>query len=435
MKEKIKYTTRNSLILSQRNPTSLLSFSRKLFSDDNAKQILFNHKTSLETLLNMIKNSQIEYLSKKEIKSKNKNKTTKNMLISLKESLNLMLQEKNKKFNYMRNKNETCKKKIQNTLYPSSQELKINENKIKKDNKNIHSYILEKNQLVLLNFQMENEIEKTNFLIEQKTQINSYIRSIPFFFETNKEIFCNNKYEDLNAISKLLKEIIREVRKDFIEVVKEKMEKELEINGITIQINYIKDNIEDFRLNGCKKYIETEDIIQEESKEYTKSMITNQSKRNSFASINNRSIIKKMSGINSKNKLGLKKKERIIKDKLQNNNLFYTHKVNKDIFNGINNNNVNNYLNMNINVNINLNNKNNIYQESFNSSLDSKNMEENKDQNEHEQYEMDLNNNNKIIITPIITTENKNKLNTKNNSIYSESNNNEDSFVLDYDDN
>ena len=49
MKEKIKYTTRNSLILSQRNPTSLLSFSRKLFSDDNAKQILFNHKTSLET--------------------------------------------------------------------------------------------------------------------------------------------------------------------------------------------------------------------------------------------------------------------------------------------------------------------------------------------------------------------------------------------------
>ena len=225
------------------------------------------------------------------------------------------------------------------------------------------------------------------------------------------------------------------MRKDFIEVVKEKMEKELEINGVTIQINYIKDNIEDYKLNGCKKYIETEDIIQEESKEYTKSMITNQSKRNSFASINNRSIIKKMSGINSKNKLGLKKKERIIKDKLQNNNLFYTHKINKDILNGINNNNVNNYLNMNINVNINLNNKNNGYQESFNSSLDSKNIEANDATSEHEQYEMDLNNNNKIIITPIITTENKNKLNTKNNSINSESNNNEDSFVLDFEDN
>ena len=307
------------------------------------------------------------------------------------------------------------------------------ENKIKKDKNNLNSSILEKNQLISLNFQIENEIEKTNFLIEQKTQINSYIRSIPFFFETNKEIFCNNIYEDLNKISKLLKEIIREVRKDFIEVVKGKMQKELEINGISLQINYIKDNIEDYKLNGCKKYIETEDIIQEESKEYTKSIITNQSKRNSFASINNKSIIKKKSGVgskNSKNKLNIKKKERIIKDKLQNNNLFYTHKINKDILNGINNNNVNNYLNMNINVNINLNNKNNAFQESFNSSLDSNNNEHNNEQNE--QYEMELNNNNKIIITPIITNENKNK--NTNNSIDSESNNDEDSFVLDFDD-
>ena len=431
MDEKIKYNIRQSLIKSHRNPISHLSFSRKGASSINEKQILFNHKTSLEALLNIIKKSQLEYLSKKEIK--NNNKTTKNMLISLKDNLNWMLQEKNKKLNYMRKQNEINKKKIQNILYPSSQELKMYENKIKKDKNNLNSSILEKNQLISLNFQIENEIEKTNFLIEQKTQINSYIRSIPFFFETNKEIFCNNIYEDLNKISKLLKEIIREVRKDFIEVVKGKMQKELEINGISLQINYIKDNIEDYKLNGCKKYIETEDIIQEESKEYTKSIITNQSKRNSFASINNKSIIKKKSGVgskNSKNKLNIKKKERIIKDKLQNNNLFYTHKINKDILNGINNNNVNNYLNMNINVNINLNNKNNAFQESFNSSLDSNNNEHNNEQNE--QYEMELNNNNKIIITPIITTENKNK--NTNNSIDSESNNDEDSFVLDFDD-
>ena len=430
MDEKIKKNNRKSLIKSHRIPSALLSFPRKGSSEDNERQILFNHKTSLETLLNLIKNFQIECLSNEEIK--NKNKTTKNMLNSLKDNLNLMFQEKNKKLNYMRAENEANKKKIQNILYPSSQESKNNENKIKKynNNKNVHSSFLEKNQLVLLNFQIENEIEKIDFLIEQKSQINSYIRSIPFFFETNKEIFCNNKYEDLSIISKLLKEIIREVRKEFIEVVKDKMQKELEINGITIQINYIKDNIEDFKLNGCKKYIETEDIIQEESREYTKSIITNQSKRNSFASINNRSIIKKMSGINSKNtkNKSIKKKERIIKD----NNLFYTHKVNKDIFNGINNNNVNNYLNMNINVNINLNNKNQDYQESFNSSLDSNDKEEGNEQNE--QYEMDLNNNNKIIITPIITTENKNKLNSKNNSINSESNENDDSFVLDFDD-
>ena len=112
MDEKIKYNIRQSLIKSHRNPTSHLSFSRKGASNINEKQILFNHKTSLEALLNMIKKCQLEYLSKKEIK--NNNKTTKNMLISLKDNLNLMLQEKNKKLNYMRKQNEINKKKIQN---------------------------------------------------------------------------------------------------------------------------------------------------------------------------------------------------------------------------------------------------------------------------------------------------------------------------------
>jgi hypothetical protein len=77
-------------------------------------------------------------------------------------------------------------------------------------------------------------------------------------------------------------------------VVKQKMKKELEINGMSIQINYIKDSIEDYKLNGCKKYIETEDIIEEQSNEYSKSIITNQSKRNSLSNINKK-IIKKMS--------------------------------------------------------------------------------------------------------------------------------------------
>ena len=90
-------------------------------------------------------------------------------------------------------------------------------------------------------------------------------------------------------------------------------------------------------------------------------------------------------------------------------------------------------MNMNINVNINLNNNNNNFiQESFNSSLDSGNYDENKEINE--QYEMDLNDNNKIIITPIITTENIDRMDSRSNSIKSESNNN-DSFILNIKDN
>ena len=54
----------------------------------------------------------------------------------------------------------------------------------------------------------------------------------------------------------------------------------------------------------------------------------------------------------------------------------------------------------------------NFIQETFNSSLDSNIMDEENEKNE--QYEMNLNDNNKIIITPITTNENINTVNNKN---------------------
>ena len=78
---------------------------------------------------------------------------------------------------------------------------------------------------------------------------------------------------------------------------------------------------------------------------------------------------------------------------------------------------------MNINVNINLNN-NDFIQTSFKSSLDSEGIEED-EKNEYEQYEMDLKEKNKIIITPIITSTNDNYNQTKSidNSKNSDDNN------------
>ena len=92
-----------------------------------------------------------------------------------------MLKEKNKKINYVKKQNEKSKKKIQNLLFPSSKDLKKIEYNLKfkyNDNnyKNKIIYIIfEKNQLKLLNFQIKNEIEKANFLIEQKNQVNSFL--------------------------------------------------------------------------------------------------------------------------------------------------------------------------------------------------------------------------------------------------------------------
>ena len=238
-----------------------------------------------------------------------------------------------------------------------------------------------------------------------------------FFFDIYQEIFCNNNYNTIIKITGILNEKIREIRKEFINKVKEKMNKELEIKEILLKINYIKDNYDDDYSEKYKKYINSDDIIQEDSREYTKSIITNQSKRNSLSSISNKNSFKNIKS--------LKKKQRIITDKLQNKNSFYINKINKGILKEINNKRIEKYINMNINVNINLNN-NNYIQESFNSSLDSEEIEED-EKNEYEQYEMDLNEKNKIIITPIITNTNDNYNQTKSidNSKNSDDNNND----------
>ena len=68
-------------------------------------------------------------------------------------------------------------------------------------------------------------------------------------------------------------------------------------------------------------------------------------------------------------------------------------------------------------------------QTSFKSSLDSEEVGED-GKNEYEKYEMDLNEKNKIIITPIITSDNYEQTNFINNNIKSDNKNN-DSNILD----
>ena len=370
---------------------------------DKKAQIYVNHKSSLETLLNIIKNVQIDYLSK--LSKKKNHQNTKQLLLSLKDNLNLMLKEKNKKINYLKGELDFSKKKLQKIIFPSSKESKSKkENGINKNK--IVSFISEKNQLQLLNFQIQNEIEKAQNEYKQKLQIYTYIKTLPFFFEVNRELFCNsNNYETYNKISDLLNEIIRRVRKEFIKTVKEKMKQEFEINSATIQIIQIKNFLENDDYDGYRKYIDSEDIIPEESKEFTKSIITCQSKRNSISS----NFLKQLSNLNpTSGKYVNKIIEKKIKDKYH-----FTNNNNKDLFSDINSSKVANYLNMNMNINVNINlNNNKDIQESFNSSLDSDNCED-----KNKKYEVDLNDNNKIIITPITTTGNNDKIKTGSNTM------------------
>ena len=227
----------------------------------NKVQNLLERIFSLDVLLKTIKSFQNLFFSK--VSETNGLLTIKQMLISLQDNLSLMNVEKKKKYENIKNINENNKKEIQDILFQ--------ENPFDYNDNLAANFVRQKNELQFINFQIENDIQKTNFLIEQKFQINLYLKSIPFFFDTNKEIFCNINYENYENISDILKEITRSVREEFIAVVKDKMETEIELNAVTFKINSIKDNKNknnNGQLNSQKKYIDSEEVIYEESKLY-----------------------------------------------------------------------------------------------------------------------------------------------------------------------
>ena len=361
-------------------------------------QILFNRKCSLRVLFDMIKKFQNDFFSKQN--KENNIKTAKKMLILLQDNLSLMKIEKTKKMEYLKNTYENNKQILQDISFSDKQNKKNKNIKLKDDINLDFSFVQKKNELNFINFQMENDIKKTDILIHQKQQIYHYMKSIPFFFDSNQEKFCNINYENLENISEILKTITRAVREKFISVVKDKMQKELEINALSFQIKSIKDNIIDDKLNINKKYIDTEEIIYEETKEYNKSMVTNKSKRNSYASINKINLNKIGLGNNSPKNVVKKQQsiDSLLKEKLYKNNIVSLYD---------NKNQVNNYLNMNINVNINLNNVGSNKRLLSTSFLEGDGGD-NKSYDYEDQFELDLDDNNKIIMTPIQTKENIN---------------------------
>jgi len=383
MKNKVNYTFNQKLILSQRDPFLLNNLFVKDTPANKKEPILFNHKSSLKVLLKILKDFQLDYLSLNSKKIR-----TKQMLLSLKDNLSSMQKEKNKKFEKLKIETEIKKKKLQKVLFPSSNETK---------NNNGASNWIEKDQLKLLNFQIENEISKTDYFIENKSQIIKNFKSEVFFFEENKEIFCNNNYDNYRKITLFLTDIINQVKKEFTDTAQERMENNKEIINLSEQINSFKIKIEEISLKGPKKYIDTDEIIQEESKEYTRS--NNQSKNN-LSSLYNIKLLKRLSNASHRNSLNRYKK-----------NTLFNKEMSKDILND--NNKINNFLNMIINANLNLN--NNYFEQSLSSFKSSLYSEEENEEYiiKNKKYEMDINGKNKLTISPTVTHENENVYNDK----------------------
>ena len=291
-------STRNNINYSQRlkltqNIGCLSVDSRFNPSFSNKKsKILYSSKSSLMSILNEIKNCQLDHISFKTKKDVNiKESNTKNLLTSLKSSLTSMLKEKKIIQRFFEKENEKIKSKLRRNLFPDNSE-RADDTEINNTIGNENLYQSEISQLKLLNFQIENEIANTNNMIERNSEINFYTKRNPFYLIENNEIFCKYNYSDISKASEILHEIINSKRKKFIEIVSVKSEQDMEIKDLMMKKSNIKNRIGK-KLNN-NKYIITEDIISEESKEYTNNCIKTE---------NNNSINLKIDNKNNKSKL------------------------------------------------------------------------------------------------------------------------------------
>ena len=258
MKSSKRYSTINNYRC-ETDPTVIYS-KKKQYSNSKKEEILFSHKSSLEIILGIIKNSQILFLSNISFKKNFSNKNNiKKILIDLKENLNSIYKEQNTKSSFFESQFFKQKSSVQNEIFEKN--LKNNNYQKLKD---------EIEQLKILNFKAINEIRLIQNLAMKNYLINQYLNKNIIKYEEEKEMnVLQPKYNSL--ITRILKRENIETKKHFkyIVSIKQRQEEEIHRIGKSIeQLRYFIFNKE----NGYNNYIYAEDIIPEDSKEYTKSI-------------------------------------------------------------------------------------------------------------------------------------------------------------------
>ena len=347
-----------------------LTIEKDFIKEEGLEQMLENHKSSLLSLFKSIKIFQNDYFSREN--NSNKIKFLKKSLNILKENLSRIEKEKMKQFNALKVAKEDSIMRKQEILFPEN------------DNDNINyeydlcsSYIKKKIELNYINFQLQNEIEKTDILIGIKNKTYLYLKLITFYLNLNREIFCKINQEDTETVSEILKKIQTLVKNQFISIVKEKMETDLEIDSVTSKIKVINDNKRKYK-NGNNKYVKQDEIIYEDPKEHNRTLVNNQNKRNTYSGHNkissNKNLLKSPSNNLTKKHLSI---DEALENNLHRNKILELFLKNNDIMNNKINQ-INNFLNINVNINFG-NNKYNCSSSSSENDEDSKYVNNNSD--------------------------------------------------------
>lgn len=303
----------NSLFTKRRKLTFNSSFSDKIQCMQEESPSLLSKKKFLQSVLAIVKKSQIGILSSK---TNNKKNQIKDLLTNLVKELSNNLKEKESIRMKLENKIKHKKEAMYKEMFSKHFFLKCNNsNKFEeiKDNgddddekengnektKAFHSLNVELKQLKFLNFNIENQISVIDDEFELKLFTYNYLKNVKFMKEINREKKCKHK-EDIKDAGNILHNILVNNRKKFTQLVSKKNIQNEEIINLVNKINSIEKNIYFSAKKGSKRYIETNEVIPELSNDYTRqnNFITNESQNiKNMIVINNMECQKQINNI------------------------------------------------------------------------------------------------------------------------------------------
>ena len=294
----------------------------KLYSNDSSKQknpFFITRKSFLEIILKQIKTYQNNLLSNNE----NNIKKTKKYLYEFKSFLSSILEEKIKYKKYLEKENLSKKEYIQklkfskiniyniiekNNNYNSIDSINYNKkNNVEKLTNHNINYIKEKKQLEDLCFKAENEIKKIESKILKNITLIIELRTSSILEEKDLEII-NETPKNMLKAGNILKINLKKYQKDLLKLVEKRVQNNIKIKNITEEIEYYKEIIK-----RKEEYILSDNIILEESSDYSRSIIVdnNINRYNSMINIHNSNEIKQIKiydiNLNIKNNIPKKK--------------------------------------------------------------------------------------------------------------------------------
>ena len=259
----------NSLLVLNNNENFLEKIN---FNDNNKKEFCeyvysrLKHKIFLEKILHIIKITQIEFLSQISAHKKNNKfsyKIIKNILQELKNELDSTFKDNiqnktNIESTTNRNKSDLIKNIFGKVKKDNNLKIKNNKNQIIN-----YKYCVELPNLKLLNFKIENQLTYMDIKIKLLSP-NLFNNKDTFKYVY---LFLDSKNDTTQAYNFLHDNLIY-IREAFKLIVKNKELQNNRLLQMNAAVNILKEECHLIKKNFQNEYINTSQIINEESKEY-----------------------------------------------------------------------------------------------------------------------------------------------------------------------